>query len=1010
MKEQCKVRRDIARRQFLKSAPPLVAGALVVPEFLTSIEVQAQNTGLGAPLSPAIASNIQWEKHALLRPNLENSIEAKYLSKPVHASMMIDDMETDKGWKPNSVVQMEYTTERAKSGTRSLRFKASQKNPGDMFDNETTASSMRIKFDPPQDWSKYNRISIWAYMHSTSPGAGCLCLGFICDGASAGPCDPVASHYIQDLKPGEWNHMLWEIPDIQRDKVSQFVIFQSIWGVPREGEDPAIIYDFDQFELQKVDVEPYEGWAVPPGKISFNHVGYLPSGEKIAVSGATGVREFDLLDAAKGTKVATFPVKQIETRRGRYGVLDFTSFTKPGWYRLRCGDDTSGAFSISDDIWQGVIEKSLNYFYATRCGWEIPEIHDACHLDLFVEYKGVKRSLAGGWHDAAGFMQGSFRTNSAIYAMLQVYRQLEERKLNPNLSAAVLEEARWGLEWIMRTRFGKGERHIVGSARGYTDSKVGTADDQIMMQTVQLDPFENMIEVAVLGLGARVLKPVDAGYSAALLAAAEEDYAASISQITPPDTPSISNMNLSCWRDKVGYATLAAVEMYRNTGKQHYAEDAARLGRLLLRQQEQRFVEGIPIAGYFYEDPQHTKCVHEFHSSFEESGLLALQGLCDALPNHPDWISWYGAIVLYSEFFCLQGSQITEPFRVTPLAVWRRSELDLPIPEHNQGRIFGGKPRPEYPTAETEELKRAHMRRMFDEGTPLSEEIRLRVFPIWFDHIRHGCTTVHMSLTAGLASAARVRNQRSISDLVARQMQWTFGGNPLSQCLMYGEGYDYHPLFTVLYPNIVGAFAVGMDSLHNDSPYWPNSALFPTKEIWIVPCARALLNLAYAGMPARVNGTMKTATTFHEMRTGKTTPVEAGKFGLTLPPGDYTVNFGKITKRMSLVDGANYELDLDPAYAIDLELTAKTLSNSKVEINGRAKGAGKHKVELRAFNGSLKSAVTDVQLVPGREQSLRWELQVTDPEKPWVVAAVPDSRIQEKKELFGTMRELPKLA
>jgi len=336
--------------------------------------------------------------------------------------------------------------------------------------------------------------------------------------------------------------------------------------------------------------------------------------------------------------------------------------------------------------------------------------------------------------------------------------------------------------------------------------------------------------------------------------------------------------------------------------------------------------------------------------------------------------------------------------------------LVLPIPKHNQERFFGDKPRPEYPTAETEELKRAHMRRMFDEGTRLSEDIRLRVFPIWSNHIQHGCTTIHMSLTAGLAAAARVRNQRPISDLVARQMQWTFGGNPLSQCLMYGEGYDYHPLFTVLYPNIVGAFAVGMDSLRNDSPYWPNSALFPTKEIWIVPCARALLNLAYAGMPTLVTGTAKTTTSFHEMRTGKTTRVEAGQFDLTLPPGDYTVTFGKIAKRITFVDGANYELYLDPTNTIELELTAKTSSKSTVEISGRVSGAGVHKVELRAFNGSLKTAVTDVRLVPGREQLLHWELQVTDPEKPWVVVAVPDSKIQEKNELFGTMRELPNLA
>lgn len=76
-------------------------------------------------------------------------------------------------------------------------------------------------------------------------------------------------HFVQDLVPGQWNHVLWEIPHLERDKVKKFNIIQTLIGHTPEGES-VITYDFDRFQLQKVETDNFEGWDLPSGKFSFH--------------------------------------------------------------------------------------------------------------------------------------------------------------------------------------------------------------------------------------------------------------------------------------------------------------------------------------------------------------------------------------------------------------------------------------------------------------------------------------------------------------------------------------------------------------------------------------------------------------------------------------------------------------------------------------------------------------------------------------------------------------------
>jgi len=920
-----------------------------------------------------------WPHRALMVAPYENSLDARYVSKPVYDSMLVDDMETNRAWTVSGIGQKTYTSERAKDGKRSLRFqtsmrdeaylRANQKN-GTFTAQQGGSTEMRLHFEPPQDWSRFNRIAFWVYVHPTTMQIYSLQLSFDCEGAPHGALDPVATHVVQDLKPGEWNRVVWEIPELQRDRITALSMGATLTGHGPEDEG-IVTYDFDRIEVDRVDAEPYEGWEVAPGKIAFQHVGYRPSDQKLAFAGSSAGSQFELVNAVSGKTAATLPVQEAANKRGQFKVLDFSTFTQPGEYFLRSGAVSGKPFAIADDLWFGVIEKTLNFYYGQRCGFDVPGIHHVCHQDWQGTHDGKTIIINGGWHDAGDLSQGSFRTGGATYAMLQTYEQLQQKGIRPDLQKRLLEEASWGLDWLLKTRFGDGYRITWARMRYYTDNKVGTVDDMIV--PAQNIAFENFVFCTTAADAARLLKTVDLKRAAASLKAAEEDYAITLKQRT--------NW-LNATVDEAAYGTLASVELYRATGKQTYAGQATRFGKLLIQCQEQSFVDGLPLTGYFYTSTKRNHPVHERHSSFEEAPAMALRALCDTFQNHPDWMDWYGAALLQSEYFQQPGTAISAPFRLIPNSIWRRSEFD-----NLQGNKL------------EEALKQ------FNDGTRLAEDYRLRVFPIWNDNLFHGNTAVHMAATAAMASSALLRNSREMQDLVRLQLQWVLGGNPFSQSLMYGAGYDYQPLFAYCTRNLVGALPVGMDS-RDDSPYWPAENRATFKEMWVVPVSRMLFSLASMAMPAQISGVAPADTELREARTGAVVRLAAGKFTRTLPPGEYTITADNIVSHLTLLAGGHYELP-DLNHPMDMDLSASAPKNGEVQITARLRGVGRHKIELRTFNGAVDVPSASVNLTPGQGATATWKLKVVAADQPWVIVAIPDGNLSVHQELSGTLRELP---
>jgi hypothetical protein len=195
--------------------------------------------------------------------------------------------------------------------------------------------------------------------------------------------------------------------------------------------------------------------------------------------------------------------------------------------------------------------------------------------------------------------------------------------------------------------------------------------------------------------------------------------------------------------------------------------------------------------------------------------------LAEAFPYHRDWMKWYTAVTLYSEFQ-KAGARTTEPYGVLPSYVYHDKEY---LQRPDSGALHG----------ETREAFQAQVL----EGMPMGAGYYLRAFPVWF--ARQGNYGSLLSQAKALSAAARLRRDKDAQDLAQKQAQWVVGRNPFVQSTMYGEGYDFAQQYSVSSGDFVGSLPVGMQSRGaRDVPYWPSQNMYVYKEVWVHPSARWL--------------------------------------------------------------------------------------------------------------------------------------------------------------------------
>jgi len=218
-----------------------------------------------------------------------------------------------------------------------------------------------------------------------------------------------------------------------------------LWSEAGAGDDPAEIY------------------------IRINQVGYLTEDQKTAILFSTKVvsEKFSLIHSETGKKILTMqPLKSEAATWGafdHYYTCDFSQVREAGSYLLegKRSGVRSSVFQISDFAYDHLQEELLGFMRQQRCGYN-PTLDMVCHQRDGRSFYGAMPDstyvdVSGGWHDAGDQLKylitGSYATAHMLLSF-SLYPDRFEDKCNSlgqpggNGIPDVLDEARWGLDWI----------------------------------------------------------------------------------------------------------------------------------------------------------------------------------------------------------------------------------------------------------------------------------------------------------------------------------------------------------------------------------------------------------------------------------------------------------------------------------------------------------------------------------------------------------------------------------
>jgi peptidoglycan/xylan/chitin deacetylase (PgdA/CDA1 family) len=356
--------------------------------------------------------------------------------------------------------------------------------------------------------------------------------------------------------------------------------------------------------------------------IRINQLGYTTRGLKHAVWASKDIpklQSFRLVDDVTGEVVFKGKVgKQF----GAYGPfsytyrLDFSSWQKGGAYHLEAGGIRSPAFRIGDDVYAGAADFVLRYMRQQRTLFN-PFLQDSCHthdgFTLYASTAGLPDSTrvdaGGGWHDASDYLQYATTSANATFHMLAAYRDFpqvfEDHKEANGLDgkngiADVLDEAKWGLDWLLKMH---PEPHLmfnqIADDRDHASMRMpgedpfyGRGNERpvyfISGEPQQRGKFLNNTTgtsstaakfTSAFNLGSRMFTDLDASYAALLRDKATSAYA--YAQIKPGVTQTVSVKSPYIYAEEnwVDDMELAAATQLLVSGDVQYAREGMRYAR-----------------------------------------------------------------------------------------------------------------------------------------------------------------------------------------------------------------------------------------------------------------------------------------------------------------------------------------------------------------------------------------------------------------------------------------------
>ncbi|OIP84188.1 MAG: hypothetical protein AUK44_03360 [Porphyromonadaceae bacterium CG2_30_38_12] len=232
----------------------------------------------------------------------------------------------------------------------------------------------------------------------------------------------------------------------------------------------------------------FQGFALD-SYIRINQLGYTPHSLKRAVllsESDVSVTRFSVHDALTYEKLGEYNSIRTFGAFEKYKavfILDFSAFTTTGAFYLKTEHCFSPTIFIANKVYQHTADFMLNFLRQQRCGYN-PVLNNYCHQNDGIPFSLIKpveipntkkiskqkskiilppppvsSDFMGGWHDASSHIKYGATSAGAIFQLLYAYR-MNSLAFQDNYDANglafankipdVLDEAKWGLEWLLK--------------------------------------------------------------------------------------------------------------------------------------------------------------------------------------------------------------------------------------------------------------------------------------------------------------------------------------------------------------------------------------------------------------------------------------------------------------------------------------------------------------------------------------------------------------------------------
>jgi endoglucanase len=275
--------------------------------------------------------------------------------------------------------------------------------------------------------------------------------------------------------------------------------------------------------------------APPFGRLAASQVGYGPSMPKQF----TSPQPFGSFTVVSTSGEAAFeggaPVREVLTDAlgaiRTVWVGDFTPLRDSGRYHIVTDNGlTSYPFNIGPRVFDSAVRAVQRAFYYQRAFTGI----DAAHAEgPWVHASDAALAPLGvvkGWHDAGDFSVYSASTNSALFWLLSAFADFSPGEDDTGIPESgngvpdLLDEARWGLEWLLSVQELSGGFHNTTCQEHYGPYGTNYPERMSPYRSGEVGTTATGRAVGTLAFASVLYRPYDGAFAERLVEAALAGY------------------------------------------------------------------------------------------------------------------------------------------------------------------------------------------------------------------------------------------------------------------------------------------------------------------------------------------------------------------------------------------------------------------------------------------------------------------------------------------------------